>query len=251
LFTLLVAVSNVLATPNMTGICPPNPDLKGFFCDNVTLEKGSLSGMPLNVTMDFNSTFDPLTMSFWTSVQVFTSFINEQMLMSFWFNSSTPNHSLLTSGSENLGKVNYKTGNAMVPEIRLDHTLTYNVTLQHWGCEPPMNQTPSACESGTIVSVIGLNITGESAPPGYLVKVWVHEPNNEYMTVYMPFKSVVNETWSCRSLDYQAMFSDKMQLTTEICTTNTMQCSRDTHPLHMNGTDHNKTLIDNECFQHS
>jgi len=262
LFMLLVAASNVLTivhadgegfeygTPNMT--CPPNMDHTGFFCNNITLEEG-ISGHPLKVTMDFNNSFDPMMMSFWTSVQVFTWFVTNQMLMDFWFNSTTPNNSILTSGSENVGKVHYKTGNAMIPQIPLDNIVTYNVTLQQWGCEPPMNETPMACQSGTIVSDIGLKITGETIAHGYTVKVWVHEPNNEYLKVYMPFSFVVNETWYCTSLDYQTMFSDRMQLTTEMCvmTPAGMQCHRDTHPLHMEGANENKTLIDNECFQHS
>jgi len=259
LFMLLIAGSNVLTiacvfgaeyeSPNETGICPPNAQWTGFFCDNITLGEAWVSHDELNVTMDYNNTFDPSMMSFWTSVQVFTSFVTNQMLMDFWFNSSTPNNSILTSGSKYVGMIEVQTGNILVPTIPLNHTLTYIVTLENWECEPPMNQTPAACQSGTLVSHIGLNVTGVTSQPGFNVRVWINEP--KALTVYFPFDYVVNETWYCRSIEFQTVWNRNIELYTEVCTDIPgFPCHTDSDILNLTGEDQNKTFVD-DCFLHS
>jgi len=236
-----------LQDPFLDGVventCTPNDGRTGVVCEDIILFETNIAGEPVRIHLFRNTTFeDPV---FLTDVQVFAFYSQtDHRLFGFEFNSSTPNNTVLSSGSTHLGPINLDTGNFFYPNIPVDFDVSHNVTLLTFDCAN--SSTNSFCQSGEIVANVGITGQGEASYTLSTISLNIDEPTVMLATV--KYSDTVDDTLFCQDdLSVATTVDANIDAHVQICI-GSFPCINETHHIEVDNVNQNRTLVENQCF---
>ena len=232
-------------------VCLHNLEGTGISCQNITLYETVALGQLFRVSVDRNITLENNgTNEFLNTIELFVTYnkYTNYPLLTFSFDSSTANNTILSEGINSLGKIDFPTGNVFLSSVPLDVNVIHNVSL----VKSPTNCSSSSatvCESGTLVGVLGVQAAGNESTVFANVAVNVDQP--EAVLVNMAYTDSVvedgGETTICSDWTGEVIFNPNTVADIKICVGG-LPCIENDQPVNAESGDQNATLIDNMCF---
>jgi len=231
-----------LADNANNGTCSPTVDPIGIECNGTVLQQSKIFGDFLVLKANTSGSFDDQTRLFTSTANVYGSLgnISNVPIMSFKFNSSTPNGTVISSGRAPIGPLQLKTGNIFVPTIPMLFELSHEATLlrdEDIACNPD-----TICDKARVVGTVGLFATGQQIQPLSQVIINITEPNAG--SFVFPFAHQINSTTFCENETYLIDYRDTLGATVKVCI-GALPCY-DQHPS-LPVSNFNGTIADNVC----
>jgi len=235
------------------GGCEPNEDETGITCTNVTLYHTEVLGNPFWCSADIENWFNSTEEIFHTYIWIYVSFseFNNTLWAEVYFNSTTPNNSVLASGSTTIGEFDLPTLRPEgIPSISAEVNASHSVLLV-WNddcADDPDNN--AFCDSGTIWAFLDLEAFGEVVTNNSVtITGTIVAPNA--VVVNAPFEFAVNETWYCASISEDIVYDKELTVQFEVCDdSQPPQCDPVDYVFNTTTWDKHKDLAD-LCFEHS
>jgi hypothetical protein len=238
------------------GACAPNEDLTGIVCDNITGLDSHVFDRILSVRMDINTTAEPsednnTSYEFVSRVQAYVTFADvvDSKVLDFTFSSSTPNGTVLSSGNDNIGRFDVKTGNVFFPLVTTDVNVSHTVVLiRDDNADMSCTGNSSTCDRGTLVTTVGIRSVGNKTDTAVDILLRVDEP--EVATALIPFRHEIDGPQLCNDLAYNLTFKGQVGVDVNVCVPG-LPCFNDRRYVDVGQQGDSKVLADNVCFEHS